>query len=246
MNEDGVVRIWTEVARESKGESVTLAHVCAAAVTLVGVNGVGVTVRVGSSAWATMHATDETASTLEELQVTVGQGPCVDAFSDGGPVLAADLTARESQLRWPAFAPGALGAGARAIFAVPLQIGAIRWGAMDLYRSVPGGLDPDRLADALAVAECVNILLLDGAGDPAGPTWPHLDRTAHQAEVHQATGMLVVQLGVSAEAAFARLRGYAYAHDRKLGDVARDVVARRLRFDTESLGLPYDEGDENG
>ena len=234
MNEDGVVRIWTEVARESKGESVTLAHVCAAAVTLVGVNGVGVTVRVGSSAWATMHATDETASTLEELQVTVGQGPCVDAFSDGGPVLAADLTAREYQLRWPAFAPGALGAGARAIFAVPLQLGAIRWGAMDLYRSVPGGLDPDRLADALAFAECVNILLLDGAGDSAEPTRQHTDRTAHQAEVHQATGMLVVQLGVSAETAFARLRGYAYAHDRKLGDVARDVGARRLCFDTES------------
>ena len=220
MNEDGVVRIWTEVARESKGESVTLAHVCAAAVTLVGVNGVGVTVRVGSSAWATMHATDETASTLEELQVTVGQGPCVDAFSDGGPVLAADLTAREYQLRWPAFAP--------------LQLGAIRWGAMDLYRSVPGGLDPDRLADALAFAECVNILLLDGAGDSAEPTRQHTDRTAHQAEVHQATGMLVVQLGVSAETAFARLRGYAYAHDRKLGDVARDVGARRLCFDTES------------
>ena len=50
--------------------------------------------------------------------------------------------------------------------------------------------------------------------------------------------MILVQLGISAEAAFARLRAYAYAHDRRLSDVARDVVGRRLRFEPDALPEP--------
>ena len=91
-----------------------------------------------------------------------------------------------------------------------------------------------QLADALAFAHTAGMLLLDTAAgtqpDTADLAWQRDDPTAHQAQVHQATGMILVQLGVGAEAAFARLRAYAYAHDRRLGDVARDVVERRLRF----------------
>ena len=99
------------------------------------------------------------------------------------------------------------------------------------------------MADALTFAETVSVLLLDGAAgmqpDTAELTWQRDDPTAHQAQVHQATGMIIVQLGVPAETAFARLRAYAYAHDRPLGEVARDVVQRRMRFDPD----PPDEGD---
>ena len=99
---------------------------------------------------------------------------------------------------------------------------------------------PDELADALAYADAIGMLLLETTADEGrhAAGWRD-DPTANQAEVHQATGMILVQLSVTAEAAFARLRAYAYAHDRRLGDVARDVVERRLRFDPDP---PLDGG----
>jgi hypothetical protein len=174
---------------------------------------------------------------LEELQLTFGQGPCVDTFANG-PVLADDLRAPEYAARWPAFTPAALGCGAGAVFALPLQVGVIRLGVLDLYRKRPGGLSSCDLADALVFADTASMLLLDTAAGISPGTaevaWQREDSSAGQAVVHQATGMVLAQLGVSAEAAFARLRAYAYAHDRRLGDVARDVVDRRLRFAPES------------
>ena len=159
--------------------------------------------------------------------------------------MVVDLHAPDAATRWPVFTPAALDSGAQAVFALPLQVGAIRVGVLDLYRSRPGGLSPHELADALAFAETAGMLLLDTAADTQPDTadlaWQRDDPTAHQAQVHQATGMILVQLGVSAEAAFARLRAYAYAHDRRLGDVARDVVERRLRFAPDpSRGGPDD------
>jgi ANTAR domain/GAF domain len=241
-NADRVVRIWAQVAQQSRGDPVSVAHLCAAAVIAVRVDGAGVTVMVSPTVRDTVHATDRVAGELEEWQLTFGQGPCVDAFSDGGPVLAGDLRAADCLARWPAFTPAALDSGALAVFALPLQIGAIRLGVLDLYRTRPGPLSTHELADALAFADTAGMLLLDTAAgtqpDTAELAWHRYDPTALQAQVHQATGMILVQLGVSAEAAFARLRAYAYAHDRRLGDVARDVVERRLRFDPDPPSLP--------
>ena len=231
---DRIVRIWAQVGRQSLGAPISVAHLCAAAVTGVGVDGAGVTVMVSATVREAVHATDGIAAELEELQLTLGEGPCVDAFTGGGPALAVDLHVPEYLARWPAFAPAAVDRGARAVFALPLQIGAIRLGVLDLYRTRPGPLTPHELADALGYAETAGILLLDTAAgaqiDTAELAWQHDDPTAHQAVVHQATGMILVQLGVSAEAAFARLRGYAFAHARPLSEVARSVVDRRLRF----------------
>jgi hypothetical protein len=222
-----------------------MAHVCAAAVAGVGVDGAGVTVMVSPTVRDTVHATDLVAGDLEEWQLTFGQGPCVDAFSDGGPVLVVDLDSPDYSARWPAFTPAALDSGAQAVFALPMQVGAIRLGVLDLYRTRPGPLSPHELADALAFADAAGMLLLDGAAgtqpDTADLAWQRDDPTAHQAQVHQATGMILVQLGVRAEAAFARLRAYAYAHDQRLGDVARDVVERRLRFEPDPPSGDPDE-----
>ena len=242
MNGDGiysdrVVRVWAQVAAQSRGAAVSVAHVCAAAAAAVGVDGVGVTVMASPTVRESVHATDRVAGELEEWQLTFGQGPCLDTFTDGGPVLVGDLDSPESAARWPAFTPAALDSGARAVFALPLQVGAIRLGVLDLYRSRPGPLSPHELADALAFADTAGMLLLDSAAgappDTADLAWQREDPTAHQIQVHQATGMILVQLGVSAEAAFARLRAHAYAEDRRLGDVARDVVDRRLRFEPD-------------
>jgi hypothetical protein len=246
MNDDRVVTVLARVRRQARGAPVSVVHVCDATPAGLGVDGAAATVMVSSTVVDTVHATDRVAAELEEWQLVFGQGPRVDAFSAGGPVLAADLGSPDWLARWPVFTPAAMASGARAVFALPLQIGAIRLGTLDLYRTGPGPLSRQGLADALAFADIAGTLLLDAAaGIPPGTaegTWQRDDPTAHQAEVHQATGMILVQLGTSAEAAFARLRAYAYAQDRRLGDVARDVVERRLRFGSDSPSERHDEG----
>lgn len=225
----------------------SVADVCAAAVDGVGVDGAGVSVMLSPTVRETVNATDAIAGELEELQVTLGQGPCVDTFAEGGPVLAADLGASEYLTRWPAFTPAALDAGAQAVFAFPLQLGAIRIGVLDLYRRVSGRLSPHELADALAYADAVGMLLLDAAAgtqpDTVEMAWQRDDSSVNDAVVHQATGMILVQIGCGADEAFARLRAHAYANDRRLGEVARDVVARRLRFDPDPD--PDNEGERD-
>jgi hypothetical protein len=187
----------------------------------------------------TVYASDLVASELEELTLTLGEGPGVDAIVDG-PALVADLTAGECLTRWPVFAPAAAKAGVRAVFALPLRIGAIRLGVLALYRAEPGELDREQLADALMLADTMGALLLEAGHDP--PDRPRPDGSwlehagAQNPVVHQATGMVIVQLGVTAAVALIRLRAHAYAHDRRLREVAADVVARRLRFDPDPGG----------
>jgi hypothetical protein len=120
------------------------------------------------------------------------------------------------------------------VFAFPLVIGVIRTGVLGLYRSSPGPLDGGQLGDCLLLADTATVLLLDGAGGTAdgvgGPDGQAPELVLHRAEIDQATGMVMVQIGVSAAEAFARLRAYAYARDRRLAEVAGDIVARRLRL----------------
>jgi len=110
---------------------------------------------------------------------------------------------------------------------------------MGLYRSSPGPLPGARFGDLLILADTATMLLLDGADHAAhgaealggaGLDGQSPALALHRAEVDQATGMLTEQLGVSASEAFARLRAYAYAQDRRLADVAGDIVTRRLRL----------------
>src|SRR6202034_4045876 len=134
-----------------------------------------------------------------------------------------DLADSESASRWPAFAPAASGAGAAAVFAFPLVVGAIRAGVLGLYRDRPGPLSDFQLGDALVFADTATMLLLDSHDGPA-------DLGSYRAEIEQATGMLTAQLDVTIPDAFVRLRAYAYVTDIQLADVARDIVARRRRL----------------
>ena len=232
-------RIWGLVAGQAarRGGRVSAADVCAAAVAAVEVTGAWLNAASGAEAGHLMWVTDQVSEQLAELQLTLGEGPCLDAAASGGPVLASDLSEMEAAGRWPAFAPAARQAGAAAIFALPLRIGAIRAGVMGLYRERPGPLSTSQLGDALTVADTATLLLLDSQ-DPAaadraagpGPAGQPADLALHRAEIDQATGMLTEQLGTGIAHAFVRLRAYAYANDLRLTDVARDIVARRLRL----------------
>lgn len=198
--------------------------------------GAGISVMTPAGHRGTVCATDDVAAAIEELQFSLGEGPCVDAFHRG-PVLIDDLDdpSHVSSSPWPQFTMQAAAAGARALFAFPLQIGAIRIGAFDLYRRTPGGLAEDQLTVALTFADAAAGSLL--AQDEHVLPIPHdSGGSAFHAEVHQATGMLSVHLGLSLEDAFVRLRARAFVVDRSVNDVARDVVAGKLRLDEEDGG----------
>ncbi|GIJ76172.1 GAF domain-containing protein [Micromonospora phaseoli] len=242
MTSDRRLRLWAVLADAARGGAVAVDHVCATAVAVTGVDSAAVSVILDATPRELMYATDRTASELEDLTLTLGEGPCVDATT-GGPVLVADLTEPECRNRWPVFAPAAVLAGAGAIFALPLRVGGIRLGVLDLYRARVGDLGGEQLADALVLADTACAVLLDEATRPGGDRDDHSpERTGlRHPEVHQATGMVMVQMGVSAAVALIRLRAYAYSQDRRLHDVAADVVARRLRLEPAGTS-----GDRNG
>jgi GAF domain len=195
------------------------------------VSGVGLALMTERGPAGTFAATDGPATELEELQFTLGEGPCVDASQTGRPVLQPDLAATAPQ-RWPAFAGGALAAGIRAVFALPLRVGAIRLGVLDLYRDTPGGLSAEELTEALSYSDAATLLLLNlQAGSlGAGPPWPPIPVLDDRAEVHQATGVVAVHAGVSLAEALLLLRARAFAEQRPIGGLARDVLDGMVDF----------------
>jgi hypothetical protein len=229
---DRAVKVWGWIATAHRGDGpVSVAAVCNAAALRLGVDGASVTAISGPQSREPLFASDELSALLEELQFTTGEGPGADEFWLGTPVLIADLDSAAAQ--WPGFVPEAVAAGARAMFALPLQTGAIRVGVLSLYRALPGPLSAGDLADVLVFADIALQLLLDASSGISGsPGYRPLDGLSdRRAVVYQATGMISVQLGVSLEDALARMRAHAFAASAALGDVAGDVVSRRLRFD---------------
>ena len=208
------------------------ARLCRACPPIVGVNGAGVMLMSGDIPRGSLCSTDEVSQLIEELQYTLGEGPCVDAYQQDQVVAEPDLAGPVTR-RWPAFTPPAVRAGARAVFGFPLRAGTVRLGALNLYRDWPGPLTGDQHADALVVADVAARWVLEAQAGEAAP-----DTVAEELEagadfhfaVHNAAGMVSVQEGISVTEALIRLRAFAFSSDRLLADVAEDVIARRLRL----------------
>src|SRR6185437_3250024 len=211
-------------------------RICQLCVDTLAVTGAGIAMVTPTGHRGVVCATDDVSATIEDLQLTLGEGPCVDAAVTGTPVLLADLD-RSSDVaveRWPAFMEGASGVGVKAVFALPLRVGAINVGVLDLYRDRPGELSGDELPAALMAADAAALALLYLNADGADTfTDDHDSRASYQLQVHQATGMVHVQAGVTIDQAFLMLRARAFAEGRSLAELAADVVARRLRFAME-------------
>ena len=200
-----------------------------ACVHVLRVTGAGIMLMVDNEHRGTLAASDAAVEATEALQFAFGEGPCVDAYHEGRPMLEPNL-AGSGIVRWPKFAPPAVDAGVEAIFGFPLQIGAIRIGALDLYSDTPGELSREQFVDALVMAELVTHAVLElQAGAAPGAFASELDLTTDRMLVHQASGMTSEQLDLPISEALTRLRGYAYKVHRSLSDVARDVIERRLR-----------------
>ena len=149
------------------------------------------------------------------MEYTVGEGPCVSAYRTKVPVFDADL-ADEGSARWPEFRRGALAAGVQATFGFPLLIERICIGALNLYHDRPGALSEDQAADALVVAAYASRSVLAWQADapPGTVAWQLANISNNRVEIHQATGRISVQVGVSLDDALALLRAYAFSHDR--------------------------------
>jgi hypothetical protein len=253
MGERGVAtQAMLAIARDVADDRVLAGLICRACVGGLDVDGAALSLLTASVARHTLHATDATAGVLEELQFTLNEGACIEAATTGNPVFVADLEHAVEVARWPAFAATVLErTDVRAVFALPLRWGTINLGVLDLYRRAPVGLGDEQRRDAMAAVDTAALMMLTLRTDPDGLTEPGardgrdgrdgwdgswLDPVvASRAEVHQATGMVMGQLGLGAADALARMRAHAFAAQRLLIEVARDVVARRLAFTDETV-----------
>jgi GAF domain-containing protein len=220
---------------QDSGVEVSTRTLCEVSVDATGATGAGIMLMSGDIPRGPVCATDDVSALVEQLQYELGEGPCVDAYKEDRPVLEPDLT-NPKVARWPAFSAPAVDAGVRAVFGFPLQVGAVRLGALNLYRARPGGLTSDEHANALMMADITaQALLLLQADAPAGTVAAELEAHADfQYVVHQASGMVAAQLDVSVGQALIRLRAHAFGNGRPLAEVARDVVERVVRFDAPS------------
>lgn len=210
-------------------------RLCQVSAEVTGTTGAGIMLMSGDVPRGSLCTTNDVSARVEELQFELGEGPCVDAYNLDRPVLEPDL-AHPAVPRWLAFTGPAVDAGVRAIFGFPLQVGAVRLGALNLYCDRPGRLTDEQHAEALVMADVVaQAVLLLQADAPAGKLASELEAGADfQYVVHQASGMVAAQLDITVTQALVRLRAYSFGNDRPLAAVARDVVARTLRFDAGS------------
>lgn len=220
---------------DSGAPDVEMKQLCEVCAEVTGMSGAGIMLMSGDIPRGSLCTTNTVSALIEELQYSLGEGPCVDAYNQDRPVLEPDL-AEPATPRWFGFAGPAVAAGVRAVFGFPLQVGAVRLGALNLYRDRQGPLTDEQHADALVAADiAAQAILVLQAKAPSGTLSVELEAGAElQYVVHQASGMVAAQLDVTVGQAFIRLKAHAFGNDRRLAAVAGDVVARGLRFDARS------------
>ena len=207
-------------------------RLCRFAADEMSLSGCALVLMSGTGAASVLAGAGRHARTITGLQMELGEGPCLQAYSSGVPVLLPDLAA-EGANRWPTFAAAALAVGVQAEFSLPLSGGPGGIGTLDLCRDTPGMLSDEHLEDALVTAEIARDAVLYQQYAPGGASLAGLLGTVgtDRIVIYQATGMIAAQLGETVSDALARLRAAAFGSGRPIYDIAQDVVGRRVRFD---------------
>ncbi|MGA8992863.1 MAG: GAF and ANTAR domain-containing protein [Nocardioidaceae bacterium] len=208
-----------------------IGRLCRRGAEAAGVDGAGVTMVTEDGSPQSIFSTDDLSGLLEELQFTLGEGPCVDATQSRSPVLIDDLAVADEAVapRWTMFLNEAVSAGVRAVFAFPLGSGARTVGTLDLYRCQPGALLPDQLSHSLETADLVAFTLLSEGTGRGTDDWSGSLRMS----VHQAAGMVMVQTGGSIDDALLLLRAASYGEGRPVHEIAAEVIDGHRRYGTE-------------
>ena len=250
MDEDRYEQILAAVQALARveGTSPAVRHICQLLVAALGVDRAVLYLTGGSFLAEPVYATDRAGGDLAETQAVLGEGPAVDSLTMRRMVMADDLSVHENLARWPVFAPLAVAGGAHAVTDFPLVTDVAPVGVLAVHRSRPGALTSAQQRDGRLFARVVLGLLLERAGSGTedlggdlfdgdlfddglvadGPGTDGLQ--ARWARVHQATGIVAAQLGSGMVEAGLRLGATAFVEDRRLADVAAEVIAGRRRY----------------
>lgn len=209
----------------NRGEGTLVGAVCLTTVAAIGVEGAGLSL-LTSEHRGPICAHGAFASLGEDLQFSLGEGPCVDAYATSELIEITNLASREG-MRWPIFSEEMAGAGAGSLASFPLRIGGARFGALTLYQSAYGELSTEQVADGYVIARlAAHLIVAEQARIEGDDVIADFESGfARMEPIHQATGMIMAQLSVGAEDALARLRGAAYTAQRSALDLAMDIVA---------------------
>lgn len=200
---------------------------------LLGVSACGILLVDHHGVLNLVAASSEQARLVELSQLQSSEGPCLDAFATGEPVERADL--RDDDPRWPRFSEAAIQAGYLSVHAVPMRLRDAVLGAVNLFGDEAGPLDPDTLALGRALADAASIGIVHQRAMLRQEVVTEQLQTALNSRIliEQAKGYVTHSLGVGIDAAFAALRAHARANNRRLTEVAQDVLDGRI-----SLSIP--------
>jgi hypothetical protein len=206
------------------------ATLCSSFVDALAVTGASISVFGVHGGQSTICATDSVSARAEALQFELGEGPHWQALAERSFVLCPDLATGGAA--WPVFRVAARELGIGALFAFPMIMGAAIVGVVDLYRTKPGVLNAELVSRATSMASRVAGAAVHQATQSANSEESEEREMAPalRREVHQATGMILAQLNITATEAFSRLRSHAFGSSRTVEEVAHDVVLRVLDF----------------
>jgi hypothetical protein len=202
-----------------------LQRLCRAAAQVLELTGASVHLLNVPAAGGVVAGSDEAARRLGEAAFTAGEGPALDAYADSRPVFAPYLL-EEGRHRWPGYVDAVRTSGLRACFSLPLHVGAVRLGVLDLYAGTPGPLRQDQVSLGLTFADLATEFLLDSppAATADAVNARLVDALERRGEIHQAQGMVMVDLDVDLAEALALMRAHAFTEGLSLLEVARKIL----------------------
>jgi transcriptional regulator with GAF, ATPase, and Fis domain len=195
-------------------------------VELLEVNAAGLLLADAGSALQLVAASAEQARIIELFQIQANEGPCLDCYGTGQPVIVADIRTAAATARWPQFAAAAQAAGFAGVHAIPMRLRDEVIGTMNLFSTAPGSLEPAVARAARTLVDVATIGILQ-------------ERAIHQQElvasqlqvalnsrvvIEQAKGILAERLQVTPDEAFLLLRRYSRNHNHPLTQLAGDVI----------------------
>jgi hypothetical protein len=213
--------------RAAGGTAVLCAH-CHADIPTVG--GVGLTLFAAPGRRVVIGSSGALIDQVEDLQITLDEGPCVDAAAARTPVLVDDLAGGSAVRQWPQFAVQASRCGVKAMFAFPVIVDGRPVAVLDLCRARPGPLSDHDRDRAHAYAGAAAVMLAD---DMRPGTSTGAAVSLDVARVQQATGMVMGQATTDAVTALHQLRTHALRRSVPLATVVDQVLAGSLRFDPD-------------
>jgi GAF domain-containing protein len=169
-------------------------------------------------------SSSETIRLLELFELQSQDGPCLDCYRKGEPILNTDLATLDG--RWPRFAPAAVEAGFRSVHALPMRLRGMIIGALNLFRDDPGALPETDILAAKALADVATIAILQHRASVEAQVLNEQLNNALNTRIviEQAKGVLAERSRLNMEQAFSRLRNHARSHNLRLGDVAQAVI----------------------